>query len=303
MASSIKDKISKSGDFVQLTSPILSPTKAKETEFIFRVLPYKWQNDNDPSIEVFTHNKIGKTEKQWALCPEKMFGEFCPYCDAGKKKREQLSKEDWVLVKDKYKVQKSVYLPGFVRKKYPEFYFLKISALQNFDKEFVGILTDKQLKKLFKLPEDLPYIDIWNLKTGIDLAVTVNPKTKEQNYITFTLKASYEQSVAGTTKEEMTLIKDSVKDMENLVESMVVAWGSSEKIIKLYNEQYGKPTTTSLTNSSTHTPKPTEVDETIDETDFDEPEEPLPPASGKETTASADNEDAEYAKFMADMGA
>jgi hypothetical protein len=302
---SIQDQITKAQQTNQLSSPILSPGKTDLKEFYFRVLPYI-HNPESPFIEVYTHNNIGKNKNNFALCPKQMFGEECKYCDAGEKLRNDLSKEEWKEVGPNFYSTRSVYIPGFVRGKTPEFYFLKVSAVQNFDKEIIGILTNSELKGMFGLGEK-DFVKIWELVSGLDLKVTVNPKTDKQKNKTFTIGPSLlGKSKAVTNQAEKDLIEKYLKnrEMPDLVQDMVKAWGSKEKIDKVFESQYKDSSTTSTKNTNVKTTSETSTPTTGDvipenveyDTSFDEVETTNPSEESKVTSTDDD-----YDSLMAEL--
>lgn len=250
--STIAEHIERANKTNTLTVPIMSPTKvpAGITQFNFRILPYKHQANNEPFIEVKIHSGIGADKKNFALCPNMFEQDSCPYCNTGKKLRSEVSKEEWNKISKDFYVQRNVYIPGIMRSKTSSaFYFLKVSGYSNFDKEILNILTDSQLKALFNLPEDIPYINLWDLKTGIDLIVKINPKNEKQKNASFTIDKALKQTPAATTKAELELIKESIKNMPDLIFDMKNAYGCEEKINDIFNKQYKKNQTPSNNNS------------------------------------------------------
>jgi len=237
--SSIQDQITRTQGGAKLTVPIVSPNIAKETEFNFRALPYKHAEGNNPFIESHVHSNLGKEQKDFAMCPEKMLGEDCPYCATAKVLKDRLDADDWKKIAKKFYPQSSVYIPGIVRyAKYSEFSFLKVSAYQNFQQQIIGILTSKQLKKLFKMSEETAFIEIWNIKQGLDFVVTLNAKSKERKYPTFTIASELELTCAHRSEEEKLIIVEYLKDTPNIVDEMIQIWGCREKINGIFVKQH-----------------------------------------------------------------
>lgn len=234
---SLLDKINKSQGN-KLNVPVLSPTQTKVSEFAFRVLPYKHQEGLDPFIIVEMHNNIGKEKKGFALCPEKTFGRPCPYCEAGRLIKDKLSKEDWKEVAKLYYTQSTVYIPGIVRGVSPQFSFLKVSHFNNFQKQIIGILTSKQLKELFNMPEDKEFIEIWDLKTGIDFIVKKLEKSAQSAYEQFSIEAGLKQKPAITTALEKELIINYMNNTPDLVAEIERAYGSDAKIAESFKQQF-----------------------------------------------------------------
>ena len=240
--SSIYEKIKKSQESnYKLEVPIISPTKSPSSKFNFRVLPYKHQKDYDPFIEIYMHSDIGAKKNRFAVCPKNAYGEECVYCSAGEKVREEVSKEEWNEMYKTFKPIKSMFVPGMVRgKKGLSFAFLKIAPRDNFDRQIVKILTNEELKKLFKLPPETQYIDIWDLKSGLDLIVEVLPAKDGQKYPTFSITSALQQTPAGVKKDEIETIKEAMEEMPNLIEEYVKAYGCKEKLEQIYKEQFVK---------------------------------------------------------------
>jgi len=242
MSSLISQYIERANHSNVLKVPILSPTKVASgvTEFNFRILPYKHNENKEPIIEVIIHSGIGADKKNFALCSNMEIPDSCPYCAAAKKFRTELSKEEWSKIAKDFYGNRNVYIPGIKRGKNLEFYFLKISGYQNFDKELISILTNRELKELFNLSEDIPYINLWDLKTGIDLIVKVNPKNEKQKNPSFTLDKALKQTPVAKTKEEAEFVKECIQNMPNLIEEMKKAYGGYTKINELFNAQFKK---------------------------------------------------------------
>lgn len=249
--SSITDYINKATKTNTLNVPIISPTKVKAgtTSFNFRILPYKYNDHGDPFVEIFVHSNIGPDKKNFALCKEMENVGSCPYCQAAKKLRNELSKEEWAKISKDFYATRSIYAPGIKRGTIPEFYFIKMSGFQNFDREIISILTDAQLKELFKLPENVEYINLWDLKMGVDLVVKLNGRSEKIKNPSFTIDKALKQTPAWTNKNEEILVKESIKNVPNLLEEMKKAWGDFSKIDDLFNKQYKKNQTTSNNNS------------------------------------------------------
>lgn len=236
---SIQDQIDRAQGGSKLSFPVLSPKTAKESEFLFRALPYKHGDDNNPFIEVHIHNNIGKEGKEYAVCPSKMFGQDCPYCSTAKSLKEKLDAEEWKKMAKKFYPSSNVYIPGIVRyAKYSEFAVLKVSAYQNFSQQIIGILTDKQLKKLFKLGDDTPYIRVYDLKNGLDFVVKKHDKSKESMYEKFEIKNELELTPAIKRDEEKELIKTYWENTPNIVNEMAEKWGCLEKINGIFARQH-----------------------------------------------------------------
>lgn len=253
----IKDKIRNTVGNNKLKSAIYKPTDIKDSEFIFRALPYKHQEDNDPFIEVYLHNNIGKDGNQFALCPEKTLGETCPYCDTARKMKDKLSSEDWKEVAKKMFPKASVYIPGIARfnKQEPQIGFLKVSQWENFKQQIVeGIMISTRLKRHFKLPDDTDFINIFDIKNGVDLIVQKQDKTASQKYAKFKIEADLEMSPAVKNKTEKELVKEYLSDTPNLINEMIEVWGCTDEINEYFMEQYPKKTSTSKPTKSSGTP-------------------------------------------------
>ena len=257
----ISDSIERKNRNNSLTLPILSPTKVQNglNEFVFRVLPYKWNEKNDPAIIVPQHNRIGAKKKGFAVCTGK---DNCPYCLAGEKLRNEIGNEEYKKIYRDFKPDQQIYLPGIKRGRVPEFYFLKISYTSNYSTQFLDIITNKQLKALFNIPDDTQYINLWDLKSGIDLIISVNPPNASSIYPTFTLKESLKMTPAFSNQIEKELIVDSLKNMPNFTEVYTQWAGSQEKLETLFNEQYKKNQNTnsnSLNSNPSNNSKPEET--------------------------------------------
>ena len=259
--SSITEHIERATRTNTLNVPIMSPTKVTSgvTSFNFRILPYKYNEHQDPFIEVKIHSKLGADKKGFALCPDMFEPDTCPYCKTAKKFRSELKKEEWDAIKADFYVQRNMYAPGIVRGAVPQFHFLKMSGYQNFDKEVIGILTNKELKGLFNLPENVAYINLWDVKAGVDLVVNVNPKNDKQKNPSFTIDKALKQTPVATNKVEMDLVKTSLANMPNLLEEMKKAYGCKEKIIELYNKQFKQNQTTTASNTKAEPEQTTAV--------------------------------------------
>lgn len=253
----IKDKIRNTVGNNKLKSAIYKPTDIKDSEFTFRALPYKHQEDNDPFIEVYLHNNIGKDGNQFALCPEKTLGETCPYCDTARKMKDKLSSEDWKEVAKKMFPKASVYIPGIARfnKQEPQIGFLKVSQWENFKQQIVeGIMISTRLKRHFKLPDDTDFINIFDIKSGVDLIVQKQDKTASQKYAKFKIEADLEMSPAIKNKTEKELVKEYLADTPNLINEMIEVWGCVDEINEYFLEQYPKkasPTKPGKTSGTT----------------------------------------------------
>lgn len=239
--SSISEQIEKAQGGKKLSFTVISPKVVKEKEFLFRALPYKHGTDNNPFIEVHVHNNIGPEKKEYALCPSKTLGEDCPYCATAKELKDSLPPDDWKKIAKKFYPSSNVYIPGIARyEKYSEFGFLKISAYQNFQQQVIGILTSKQLKKLFKFDETLQFIQVWNLKKGLDFVVKKLEKSKENMYERFSIENELELTDAVKRPEETQLIKDYWANTPNVIDEMVQLWGCKEKINGIFARQHPK---------------------------------------------------------------
>lgn len=235
------DKIDKAQGGQKLSVHVIQPTQVKVSEFNFRALPYKHQEGNDPFIIVYTHNNIGKDGKQFALCPESTDGSFCPYCEAGRKIKDKMDKEEWKKIAKKFYPQKTVYIPGIARyTNSSELGFLKVSEYQNFQKEIVGILTSKQLKELFKISPEVKYITLWDIKEGVDFVVNKNEKSASSKFETFTIKSDLKLTPAVRTVSEKEILVNFVKETPNIVAEMKKVWGMTEKINEAFISQYPK---------------------------------------------------------------
>jgi glutaredoxin len=270
MSLSISQHIERANHTNMLKVPILSPTKVATgtTEFNFRILPYKYNENKEPIIEVVIHSGIGADKKNFALCSNMETPDSCPYCAAAKKFRTELSKEEWGKISKDFYGNRSVYIPGVKRGKTLEFYFLKISGYQNFDKELISILTDRQLKELFNLPEDIPYINLWDIKNGIDLIVKVNSKNEKQKNPSFTIDKALKQTPVAKTKEDIEFIGECIKNMPNLIEEMKKAYGDYTKVTELFNAQFKKNQTTSNSEklkTESHVPENANYNSKIEE--------------------------------------
>lgn len=236
---SILDQIEKAQGGAKLTFPVLSPKTAKESEFLFRALPYKHGDDGNPFIEIHVHNNIGKDGKEYALCPDKTTGEDCPYCASAKELKDKLEAEEWKKIAKKFYPSSNVYIPGIVRyAKYSEFAVLKVSAYQNFQQQIIGILTDKQLKKLFKLGDNVNFIRVFDLKQGLDFVVKKLDKSKESIYEKFEIKSELELSPVIKREEEKEILKRYWDETPNIVSEMVEKWGCFEKINGIFARQH-----------------------------------------------------------------
>lgn len=238
---SIQDQIDRAQGGSKLSFPVLSPKTAKESEFLFRALPYKHGDDNNPFIEIHIHNNIGKEGREYAMCPSKTFGQDCPYCSTAKELKDRLEAEEWKKMAKKFYPSSNVYIPGIVRyAKYSEFAVLKVSAYQNFSQQIIGILTDKQLKKLFKLGDDTPFIRVYDLKNGLDFVVKKHDKSKESMYEKFEIKNELELTPAIKRDEEKQIVKTYWEDTPNIVAEMAEKWGCLEKINGIFSKQHPK---------------------------------------------------------------
>ncbi len=244
----ISDSIERKNRSNALTLPILSPTKIQNgvREFVFRVIPYKYNAGGDPAIFIYQHNRIGSKKKSFAVCTGK---DKCPYCLAGEKLRNEIGGEEYKKYYRDFKPDTQIYLPGIMKGRVPTFYFIKLSNATNYNKEFLNIITNKQLKALFNIPDDVPYINLWDLKSGIDLNVSVNPPDSSSIYPTFTLKESLKMTPAFSNNIEKELIVDSMKNMPDFVKVYTQWAGSQEKLETLFDEQYKKNQTSSNNNS------------------------------------------------------
>jgi hypothetical protein len=239
--SSVTQQIERAQGGKKLSFTVFSPKSVKESEFNFRALPYKFGEDNNPFIEVHVHNNIGLEKKEYATCPSKMIGEDCPYCKNAKELKDTLPADDWKKIAKRFYPSSNVYIPGIARfAKYSEFGFLKISAYQNFQQQVIGILTSKQLKKLFKLDESTPFIPVWNLQNGLDFIVKKLEKSKENLYERFVVESELELTPAGRKPEEIQLIKDYWANTPNVIDEMIQLWGCKEKINGIFIKQYPK---------------------------------------------------------------
>lgn len=274
--SSIHEQIEKSKGGKKLSVPVITPTAVKNVEeFNFRPLPYKWQPENNPFIEVHQHANIGSDKKAFGLCPEKMFGEFCPYCKLASILKDRLDKEEWKKIARKYYPSSHVYIPGIVRfSKSSEFAFLKVSHYQNFTKEILSIIQDKRLKELFKIPADSLFIKVWDLKLGLDLIVQKNEKSKSNTFETFTIKNDLKLTPAARNEEEKNIIISFLKDTPDLIKEMVSAYGASEKINQAFISQYEKYAiqfgliSSDKKSSTTEKSLPTEVSDDVSTEDL-----------------------------------
>lgn len=266
----IKDKIRNTVGNNKLKSSIYKPTDIKDSEFVFRALPYKHQEDNDPFIEVYLHNNIGKDGNQFALCPEKTLGETCPYCDTARKMKDKLSGEEWKEVAKKLYPKASVYIPGIARfnKQEPQIGFLKVSQWENFKQQIVeGIMISSRLKRHFKLPDDTDFINIFDLKNGVDLVVTKLDKTASQRYAKFKIEADLQMTSAVKTKSEKELVKEYLSNTPNLINEMIEVWGCVDEINEYFLEQYPKKGSSSQQNN-----KSTTTSHSVNETESALPE-------------------------------
>lgn len=262
------DKIDKAQGGQKLSVHVIQPTQVKVSEFNFRALPYKHQDGNDPFIIVYTHSNIGKDGKQFALCPEATDGGFCPYCEAGRKIKDKMDKEEWKKIAKKFYPQKTVYIPGIARyTNSSELGFLKVSEYQNFQKEIVGILTSKQLKELFNIAPDVKYITLWDIKNGVDFVVNKNEKSASSKFETFTIKSDLKLTPAIRTTAEKEILVNFIKETPNIVAEMRKVWGCSEKITEAFISQYPKYAVQfKLVSPETETTNPTpNVDLQVDD--------------------------------------
>lgn len=264
---SILDQIEKAQGGAKLSFPVLSPKTAKESEFLFRALPYKHGDESNPFVEIHIHNNIGKDGKEYALCPAKTTGEDCPYCTSAKELKDKLEAEEWKKIAKKFYPSSNVYIPGIVRyAKYSEFAVLKVSAYQNFQQQIIGILTDKQLKKLFKLGDNVSYIRVFDLQKGLDFVVKKLDKSKESIYEKFEIKSELELTPAIKREEEKQLLKSYWEDTPNIVAEMAEKWGCFEKINGIFARQH--PDTAvkmGLISKNDVKPKATTPSETVKE--------------------------------------
>lgn len=236
------DRINKTSEFKKLEAPIISPGKCKSPDFKFRILPYKYQAGNDPFIEVWTHNNLGEQGNQFALCPEKMFGEECPYCAKYRElTKTKLDKEVWKEVTKKFQPKVDIYVNGYVRGEVPEFYFMKVSNSENYNKEIIeNILTNVEYKELFNVDAEAKFIEIWNMKNGLNLKVRVIPTSESgQSYPKFAVTSELKMTPVASTEKEKSVVQEAIKNQINLVEQMTEAWGAKEKIDKIYSMHYG----------------------------------------------------------------
>lgn len=241
MSASIHTQIERAQGGKKLSFTVISPKVVKEKEFLFRALPYKHGEDKNPFVEVHVHNNIGKEQNEYAMCPAKTLGEECPYCNNAKYLRENLEKEDWKKIAKRFYPGSNVYIPGIARyEKYSEIAFLKVSAYKNFQQQIVGILTNKQLKKLFKLNNDLDFIKVWDLKEGLDFVVKKLDKSKESKYEQFLIENELELTSAIKRDEEKQLLKDYVADTPDVLKEMVDTMGCTTKINEIFIKQYPK---------------------------------------------------------------